>query len=378
VLGLEDNERHAAQALLLMLPRVGLGGLDDAAVRELTGARRARVDAGSFPGRFYLRGRTDQDTLAFQLEWLCALCAQPGDDWAALTRTLQAFALRDVPAAESSEGQVFRFFGRVTGQAMHFERDQLLAIDAAAVRTLVKHHWLDAPITVVVVGDFAPAMTLDAVARTFGRLPARPAADENTGADPIVTVEEAVHHEADIGAAEPSSLIGVLASLSADEGAGAVLPVRVLTRVLTDRLMRKVREQMGATYAAQVIGMSLGTRSRCSVLWIQARTAPGQEAAALAATLAQIEQLRDAGITAAELDAVRQQLRNELRERSPTNGYWLFELSVAHGRPTALAELAQEAAKLDAVTRDDVREAARRCLAAARLSTLVVAAKPAK
>jgi len=143
--------------------------------------------------------------------------------------------------------------------------------------------------------------------------------------------------------------------------------LEVLARVLgggeTSRLYRTlvVERHIAAAASSEYVGMTLDD----STLSVSATALPGVTLATLEAVIDEvITGIADHGVTAAELDAVRTGLIADLvyeQDSQAAVADWYGGCLVT-GVPIAIASLASWTARLEAVNRADVQNAARRWL----------------
>jgi zinc protease len=178
----------------------------------------------------------------------------------------------------------------------------------------------------------------------------------------------------DLSPRERAGLVCMLAPLSRQQLNDPV--VRVMGAILKARLRERMRERLGMTYGPSLIGFQVPTAFRSSVLWLRVPTAPGSEADALRIAEQVLASFVADGPTDAEVAGTKVLVLGLLTEQEASNEHWLNALREAHGNDDALAQLADVRQRLTAVTREQVAEIAARLLAAERLSTLTLRARP--
>ncbi|HEX5053647.1 MAG TPA: insulinase family protein [Planctomycetota bacterium] len=374
---LTERQLHAAQLFELMLPRSGLGKLPAGALRRLVSTRTASVSMRCEPGRFLVRGQCDRESLAFQLEWLLAQCTDTDLDEDVRSQVAEANVSRFALAKGSSTEATLGFLARLAGQSLGYVPEQVAAVGLDEVREFFAAFWSPAPITLVVVGDLDVEQTIALAARTFGRLPPRRSPEALAAGMPYRPVTVVLHEEHDLTTTEDNSTVALFAPLPDLQGL-VKTRAQVLALMLGDRFEARLREAMGAIYSCQASGYELATASRCSVLWIRLKVAPGRESEVLAAARQELAAIATHGVTAAELDGVRAQVLNERQRQRQTNLYWLDVLSGAHRDPAALRDLVQGVDEVRAWTPEQLSADAATYLAADQVSSLVLRARPKK
>jgi zinc protease len=144
----------------------------------------------------------------------------------------------------------------------------------------------------------------------------------------------------------------------------------ILGGLFNSRLNRKLREEKGYTYGAHA---SFDLRRASGPFTARAAVATGVTAAAVTDTLAELERIRDTPVEEPELAAARDFLVGVFPLRFETPGPVAAALSglVVHGLPDD--ELARYRPAIEAVTIDQVHEAAQKRIRPDRLATVLVA-----
>ncbi len=232
------------------------------------------------------------------------------------------------------------------------------------------------PLEVSVIGDIDPAVAIDAVARTFGALPARRTTDpyftERRIDVPVPAFSEAIAFAGYPGVAG----VKLAWPLPADVTYAARCRARILVDVLRQRLWQKLRIEQGQTYVMEAsVHSDNGFRPNLDYLQCYVEAAPERIAAIasvvdeVAATLA-----RD-GLTADELERARQPLVRDA-ESSLRDNEWLLDLiSVAQSDPAYAYGWAHALEDYRTATLEQVNALARNILAPGQRCQLVVRPK---
>ncbi len=181
---------------------------------------------------------------------------------------------------------------------------------------------------------------------------------------------------------EPVATQLVVYSGPADSTGPAVdIAANAAAEILQTRLLDTLREAMGATYgvnAESVVERVPRLRYRSDIVF---KSAPGQADTLWLAAQRILAALQATGPTADELQKYVAQARRETEVAVKTNGWWLSEIS-NHvdpdggdaGRP--LDQILQWNSELDAITPDQVRDAARRYFDPHRVARFVLLPGP--
>ncbi|MDB5425847.1 MAG: peptidase family, partial [Phenylobacterium sp.] len=258
-------------------------------------------------------------------------------------------------------------------------RDDIAKAQIEDLKAQVAPHLANDPIEVVVVGDITIEKATDAVARTFGALPARGpeqpvAASQKQIAFPAPVPQPIVLTHRGRG----DQAIGYVAWPTTDFWANPqrARDTAVMGEVMSLRLTDQLREAQGATYSPSV-------NYNHSLVW----TGWGYVAASVEVPPAKLDDFfRDVGKIAADLRTQPPTADEMARAKKPridgierarlTNQYWLGELSEAQADPRKLDFIRQLIPGTERVTAADVQRSAETWLGDDKAYRLIV--KPAK
>jgi len=207
----------------------------------------------------------------------------------------------------------------------------LPAPEKTSARTFVElMTWLEnalksGPVEIGLVGDFDIERTLDAAARTLGAMPKRMVRKSPAkGFNQIVFHGTPGRWQVDVTSEIPRATVRVQWLV---RGCGDVHTLRrleALAEVLEHRVHREIREGLGATYDPSGSVWNGETLRDDGYLMIHL-TAPPADALKLARRITHLaEDLATDGLTADELEAVRQPILAGNDRRLRDNSYWLF------------------------------------------------------
>ena len=210
------------------------------------------------------------------------------------------------------------------------------------------------PLQVLIVGDVTIDKAIDAVANTFGALPARPAGPDGPSQNPAVT-PVATSTSIDVGgAAQAGRVVAVWPAASGgeprDAGVAAVLQQVLRTRIgdpePSDRLA----------------GLAVAPADWGRYIAVAATGAPERLASLAASQFAAAASLTAQGLGPGEVEAAKAELLRAEDAARHTNDHWLDLLAGAQDDARRLAAIRAESAAIARVTVADVRQAAGRYL----------------
>jgi zinc protease len=327
---------------------------------------------------FVLSGETRTEDLPVQLQLLAAYASEPGWRPEAFQR-LKSYATTLHDQYEATDSGVF---GRDLPGLIHGgdrrwtfpSREEIAASNINALAAQVAPALTGGPIEVVIVGDITVDKAIDAVAATFGALPARPAIGAGvTGATfprpggPVVLTHK--------GRGDQS--IAYIAWRTDDffSNPQRARNVAVLGEVMEIRLVEELRESQGATYSPNVSYAHSYAFEDWGYLSAQVEVPPAKVGAFFTDALKIAAELRDAPISADLLARARKPRLESLEKAQHTNEYWLSELSGAQTEPRRLDAIRSLLPGTERVTAADVQAAAHTFLADDKAWKLVVRPK---
>jgi len=327
---------------------------------------------------FVLSGETRTEDLTVQLQLLTAYAIEPGWRPEAFQR-LQTYATTLHDQYEATDGGVFSrdVQGLIHGGDRRWtfpSRDEIARANLGALEAQVSPALANGPIEVVIVGDITVEKAINAVAATFGALPARPSIGTgvmNTAfprpGGPVVLTHRGRGDQA----------IAYIAWRTDDffSDPQRARNVAVLGEVMEIRLIEELREGQGATYSPQVTYAHSYAFQDWGYLSAQVEVPPAKVDAFFADALKIAAELRDRPVSADLLARARKPRLEQLEKAQQTNEYWLSELSGAQAEPRRLDAIRSLLPGTERVTAGDVQTAARTFLADDKAWKLVVRPK---
>ncbi len=297
----------------------------------------AGITATIAPTSFRLAGSFDSSVLPLSLQSAAAHFRWPAYREEAWTRAFefsrQAFASYESVAADVTQaGLRWRMSNGHPSQ-----REPRIA--EAAARTLEEFKtWfasqLADPIEIALIGDIDLEEALDAVARTFGALPPRPADDPYVGRRRGASRERPFSETISFRGMPGVAVVALAWPATGITSFAERLRGDVLTSILEDRLRLTLRAEMGETYspsATLVYDDSLTPPLAFVQCLIE--TAPDRTERVAAAARKVIEKLIRDGATADEFERARRPLVRQTESGLRDNDWWLDVISVAQTNP---------------------------------------------
>lgn len=368
LLDLPPNQQSAAWASGAYieggLAKISAEDMERVLAAKLYGARFGVTD-----NAFVLSGSTRPESLDAQLEVLAAYLSEPGWRPEAFQRIKTAGATihdqyaatdggvlaRDLPGLLHSGDKRWTFPSRA-----EISQGKLDDLKSQVAKPLS-----DGAVEVVIVGDTTVDKAIDAVARTFGALPARPdaapaPASQNQVAfppgvsQPIVLTHKGRHDQA----------IGYIAWPTTDFFADpqGARDTAVMAEIMRLRLTDELREAQGATYSPSVNYSNSYTWTGWGYVAASVEVPPEKLASFFVDTQKIAADLATTDATPDELERAKKPRIDRIEKAHQTNSYWLNELSGAQADPRRLDATRAAIPGTERVTAADVRRAAQRYL----------------
>ncbi|MDB5499769.1 MAG: peptidase family [Phenylobacterium sp.] len=314
---------------------------------------------------FVLSGSTRTGDLPTEMQVLTAYVADPG--WRTEAFKRQQTAGKTVhEQMEGTDGGVMsrELSGLLHGGDRRFtfpSRDDIAKAQPADLEAQVAPHLAKDPLEVVIVGDITVDKAVDAVARTFGSLPARQTPAPVPAGQRLVPFPAATAQPVDLThKGRTDQAIGYVAWPTNDLWANPqqALETDILGEVLGLRLIDELREAQGVTYSPSVSYAHSLTWTGWGYLAASVEVPPAKlggfynDVAKIAADL------RTKDVTPDELARAKKPRIDRLERSRVTNQYWLSELSGAQAEPRKLDFIRHIIPGTEQVTAADVKHAA--------------------
>ncbi len=310
------------------------GGLGRHSIEEITrifASRHVDIDLAIGEGGVNLFGQTTPADLPLQLDLLAAYVTDPAYRPEALERFRARLGSLYARMASVPDGAV-----RGPVALLLHDGDTRFAVppqDVARQRTLAElRRWLEpalqhGPLQVIIVGDVDPAKAIAEVGRTLGALPARgkaaaptpPKLTMPTAAEPVRFTHHGPQGQAlalvywpTTGQTDPKESVGL--DLVAD--------------ILSDRLLREIREHEGATYSPDAFSdMSVVLPGYGQIgAAVDVRTADAERIVRLMRQVG--ADMHAGGITQDEFDRALQPRLAQAKTAEQSNDYWFYNVLI--------------------------------------------------
>lgn len=318
---------------------------------------------------YVLSGVTRTGDLPTQMQVLAAYLAEPGWRPQAFQR-LQNSGKTIHDQFEATDSGVL---ARDLGGLLHAgdprwqfpSREAIANAKLSDLQAQIEPDLQKGPIEVVIVGDVTVQQAIDAVARTFGALPARPADTPPSAAQMQVAFPAAVANpvlRTHKGRADQS--IGYIAWPAGDYWSDPQLArdTDVLGEVMRTRLTEQLRQAQGATYSPSVSYIHSTIWPHYGYLAANVEVPPDKLPVFFSDVQKIVDDLKAKPVSDDELARAKQPRLETIQRAQVTNQYWLSELSGAQADPRRLDVIRQITPGTQAVTAADVQKAAQAVL----------------
>ena len=307
----------------------GLGRHSIDEINRMLASRQVGVDLVVGESGINLVAKTTPADLPLQLDLLAAYVTDPGYRPEAQERYRARIGSAYASMAAAPEGAVSGPVSLlVHGGDPRFGMPPRADAESRTLEEL--RAWLDpmlrqGPLQVMVVGDVDPARIIAEVGRTFGALP--PRGDGQRPAPPNLTLPAVADpvrftHQGQANQA----LAMVYWRTTGQDDARTAIGLDLVADILTDRLLREVREREGATYSPEVFSQQSLALPGYGYI-VAAIDASAGDAARIVQLIRDTgAAMRDGGITADEFDRALQPRLAQARTAQQSNDYWLYNV----------------------------------------------------
>ncbi|MDP3853996.1 pitrilysin family protein [Phenylobacterium sp.] len=344
------------------------GGLKQISAEDMEQVLASRVYGAEFgigDDAFVLSGATRTDDLGVQLQVLTSYVSEPGWREQAFQRLKNSGKTIHDQYEATVSGVVSRdLAGLLHGGDERWvfpSRDEMADAKLESFKADVAPALAAGQIEVVIVGDTTVEKAIEAVARTFGALPPRPAAAPPPRAEIEVGFPS--------GVAQPvirthkgrgDQAVGYIAWRTNDFFANPqrARDTAVLGEVLELRLIEELREAQGATYSPNAAYSHSFVWPGWGYVSASVEVPPDKLPAFFADVKKIATDLRTKEISPDELARAKKPRLEQIEKARETNGYWLQELSGAQADPRRLDATRAMIPGTERVTAADVKRAA--------------------
>jgi zinc protease len=347
------------------------GGLKQISAEDMERVLASRVYGAQFgiaDDAFVFSGVTRPEDLDVQMQVLAAYVAEPGWRAEAFKRLQGAYQTANDQYESTDSGVLSRDLSALLHPGdkrwVFPSREQIADAKLDDFKSMIAPALADGSIEIVVVGDTTVEKATEAVARTFGALPARAGAPAAPGQREVgfpdgVQKPVVLTHK---GRADQS--IGYIAWRTNDFFADPqkARDTAVMGEVLELRLVEELREAQGATYSPSVVYNHSMVWPRWGYVSASVEIPPAKLPDFFADVKKIAADLREKPISADELARAKKPRIDQIEKARETNGYWVGELSGAQTDPRRLDATRGLIPGTERVTAADVQRAAQAVL----------------
>jgi len=359
----------------------GLGKHSADDLRRLFAGKNVGWRFACGPDAFRFDGATTRDDLGLELQLLAAEVTDPGYRPEALRTERkeleQLYQTFKHTAAGPLQSEIANLLADGDPRFGLPPQEVIMKRDLEEVKAWLRPQLAHGALEVAIVGDFDLEAAIAAVAKSIGALPERqpkPALPELKKVNfPRHPFSQSYVIDSEI----PKAL--VLVYWPAEDG----LDVRrnrrlnLVEAILNDRLRKKVREEIGASYSPSAENLASDTFPGYGyiVARVEVEPAMAKQISDLVAEIA--DKIARDGVTDDELNRSRLPLLTFFKESLRNNGYWLSVLAPAQEKPEKLDWARTRTSDTEAITVPELNALARKYLAQERASrvTILPAAK---
>lgn len=347
----------------------GLGELGQEELDRISTGRKMGFDFTIGEGVFTFGAQTRSADLADQLYLFAAKLGMPRWDANPVIRAKAGARLTYESYATSPGGVLGRDLDYLLrDQDPRFRTPDPAAIEAATpegFREVWEPILQQGPIEVLIFGEFDRDATVAALARTFGALPPRqpiaPAIAAKATAFPEPTANPVVlRHRGD---ANQAAAAVAWPSGAGDTNLRESRQLEILTDLFNNRLIDRMRERAGASYAPQVSTRWPVDVDSGGAITAVAQLRPQDVPVFFAAAEEIARDLVENPATADELERVTEPLKQLISRASTGNTFWMFQVEGASQRPGRLEQVRSLLSDYTQTTPEAMQALARRYFA---------------
>ena len=353
LLATRDDPTRVALANSFMLGGLEAHSVDD--LRSVLAGRTVSPSFGAGVDAFGGSATTSPEDFALQAKLLAAYLTHPGyraDGLALIRRVLpQQYAANDATPAAVIARDAGGILANDDPRAQTPPLDKLMALDWTQLKPVIADSLAHGAIEIGVVGDIDEQAVIDAIAATFGALPARRAAfDPRT--DARIREFAADRRERTLvhkGPAEQAEL-RVYWPARDDSDLAEAMRLNLLARVMRLKLTEELRERLGESYSPGAAASLSDEFPGYGHLFAASNVDHKHLATTRAAIFAIARELRDAPVDTDLLDRARRPLVEAMTKARRENSYWLNYVAEATSEADRLDRSRNGIAEVEAAT----------------------------
>jgi len=202
-------------------------------------------------------------------------------------------------------------------------KEELLSRTLDEARAWMAPQLATGPIEIALVGDLDPDAATQAVAKTFGALPARqprPAYE----AERQASFPEPFTRDFTVPSEIPKGYVALYWPTTDAREIRTARRLSVLSEVFSDRLRIKIREELGDAYSPQTSSGPSDTYRNYGLMTALIAIDPAKAKIVTDAILEIADDLATHGVTDDELERAKKPILTSLRESGRNNQYWIY------------------------------------------------------
>ncbi|MBL8656742.1 MAG: insulinase family protein [Altererythrobacter sp.] len=336
-------------------------------LQAILAGRQITYGLGVGEDSFQIGGNTTMGDFATQMQVSAAYVSDPGyrpealARWKALVPAITAQL--DATPAGVAQSKVPALVANGDPRFGVPDAAALAAVDTDILRADLADQLAAAPVEISVVGEFVPEQVIEAVAKSFGALPARRAAlGDFTAARQVSFARDTTPVTLTHGGAADQALVQVFWPARDDSDPQEASTITLLAEVFGLQLLEEVREKLGATYSPQAGADLSDTFPGFGTLLTSIVVAPKDADKVFAAVEAITSQLRAAPVDADVIERARRPMLEKVVLSRRENAWWLGVLGESQLRADRLERYRTIEARLRKVTPEMLQAAAKQYL----------------
>lgn len=354
----------------------GFGALDRIELEDALAGRLAEISLEVREEMFVVRGEAVPQELPLLFQLYQTLLSDPGFQPDALQVALRRFEQQDRGLRHSAEGVLQREgVAFLAGGDSRFgwpAYEQLQRISLEHIARWFGQPLREAPLELVVVGDFEVEAVVALAARYLGGLPARQ--EIGGGPDrpaPRFPAGQSLQLHPDT--ALERALLMVAFPTDDFWDIQRTRRLNVLADLLSERLRVGIRENMGAAYSPFAYHRAHRAYQGYGLLAAYLLVDPRQVGAVAAEVDKIVDRLRDGGVADDELRRALDPTLTQIKDLRRLNGYWLDSVLIGSGRHPEQLDWAREMEKdFAAITVDAMNSLAAKYLDQSKAVRIVI------
>jgi zinc protease len=341
----------------------GLANLDLSGMERLLTGRRIGLSFGIDENAFALGGATNAADLPDQLRFLATKLIRPRWDAALLQRfrtaAVESFDL-NLSSASARAGRELSGIIRPNDQRWRpIEKAEMQAVTVQQFRDFYAPLLAQGPVNVIIVGDVELEPAVEAVRRTLGALPRRPAAAVPPGATALRPPAPDPQPRRFTHQGDPDQAYALIgwSTLGGEENIRPRRALALAANMFETRLFDRLREQEGATYAPDAAHLAADAFPHWGVFYAAAEIRPRSVDTFFRIAREIIADLAAHPVQPDEFERALNPIISGIERRIATNAYWVDALEDWDRDPRAIENVRSYLADYRALTPEDVRRA---------------------